>query len=71
MSNQEQVIEGDLIRWIRPHETIKTLQTSFTKFEDKPKSQIECLFTVYHTHGAEKIRAKSQKIDKTHEEIQF
>lgn len=71
MSNQEQVIEGQLIRWIRSHETIKTLQTSFTKFEDKPKSQIECLFTVYHTHGAEKIRAKSQKIDKTHEEIQF
>ena len=66
MANQEQVIEGDIIRWIRPHETIRTIQTAFTKYE-KTRPQIECLFTVYHTHGAEKIKAKSQRRAKTHE----
>ena len=67
MSNQEPVIDDDSIRWIRPHETIRTFQTAFIKFEDKPEKQIDCIFTVYHTHGAEKIKAKSQKRDKTHE----
>lgn len=64
MSNQEPDVEDDLIRWIRPHETIRTVQTTFLKFESTPKEQIECNFTIYHTHGAEKIKAKSQKIDK-------
>jgi hypothetical protein len=67
MSNQEPVVEDDLIRWIRPHETIRTVQTAFTKFEGTPKEQIECTFTIYHTHGAEKIKTKSQKRDKIHE----
>ena len=61
MSNQEQVIGGDVIRWIRPHETMRTLQIAFTKSENKPKQQIDCLFTVYHTHGAERAKTKSQK----------
>ena len=65
MSNQELVIEDGSIRWIRPHETIRTFQTAFIKFEDKPEKRIDCIFTVYHTHGAEKVRAKSQKRDKT------
>ena len=67
MSNQEPAIDDDSIRWIRPHETIRTFQTAFIKFEDKPEKDIECIFTLYHTRGAEKIRAKSQKRDKTHE----
>ena len=62
MSNQEPELGNDTIRWIRPHETIRTFQTSFTKFECKPDEQIDCLFIVYHTHGAEKIKFKSQKI---------
>jgi hypothetical protein len=66
MSNQEPVIEDDLIRWIRPHETIRTVQTTFLKFEGAPKEQIDCTFTIYHTHGAEKIKAKSQKRGKIH-----
>jgi hypothetical protein len=64
MANQEPVVEDDLIRWIRPHETIRTLQTAFMKFEDTPKEQIACTFTIYHTHGAEKIKANSQKANK-------
>ena len=67
MSNQELVVSDDLIRWIRPHETIRTVQTTFIKFEDKIKEQIECTFTIYHTHGAEKIKANSQKRPKRHE----
>ena len=67
MSNQEPDSDDDSIRWIRPHETIRTFQTAFIKFEDKPEKQIDCIFTIYHTHGAEKIRAKSHKRDKTHE----
>ena len=64
MSNQEPVVEVDSIKWIRPHETIRTVQTVFTKFEGSPDEQIDCVFTIYHTHGAEKIKAKSQKRDK-------
>ena len=67
MSNQEPVIEDDSIKWIRPHETIRTFQTAFIKFEGTPSEQIDCIFTIYHTHGAEKIKAKSHKRDKTHE----
>jgi hypothetical protein len=59
--NQEQEIETNSIKWIRPHETIRILQVAFTKFETKPINHIECTFTVYHTHGAVKITAKSQK----------
>ena len=61
MTNQEQDIEDNSIRWIRPHETLRTLQTTFSKFEVKPRKEIECTFTIYHTHGAEKVKAKSQR----------
>jgi hypothetical protein len=67
MSNQEPVVEVDSIKWIRPHETIRTFQTAFIKFEGIPEEQIDCNFTIYHTHGAEKLRAKSYKRIKTHE----
>ena len=67
MSNQEPDSDDNSIRWIRPHETNRTFQTAFIKFVDKPEKQIDCIFTLYHTHGAEKIRAKSHKRDKTHE----
>jgi hypothetical protein len=67
MSNQEPVVENDSVKWIRPHETIRTFQTAFIKFNGAPNEQIDCIFTIYHTHGAEKIKAKSQKRAKTHE----
>jgi len=61
MTNQENEVDENSIKWIRPHETIKTLQVAFTKFEVKPINHIECTFIIYHTHGAEKIKAKSKK----------
>jgi hypothetical protein len=67
MSNQEPVVENDSIKWIRPHETIRTFQTAFIKFDGSANEQIDCIFTIYHTHGAEKVKAKSQRRAKTHE----
>ena len=58
MSNQESSIEDDMMRWIRPHETIRTFQTAFIKFEDKPEKQIDCVFRIYQTHGAKQIKTK-------------
>ena len=65
MTSQEHDIENNVIKWIRPHETIRILQIAFTKFETKPTNIIECTFTLYHTHGAENIKTKSQKREKT------
>jgi hypothetical protein len=65
MSDQEPEIDDDAIRWIRPHETIRTFQTAFTKFEGIPEEQIDCIFTIYHTHEAEKLKAKSYKKNQT------
>ncbi|MCW4016998.1 MAG: hypothetical protein NWF06_11565 [Candidatus Bathyarchaeota archaeon] len=67
MSNQEPLVENGSIRWIRPHQTIRTFQTAFIKFEGPPKEQLDCIFTLYHTHGAEKVKAKSQKRKTTYE----
>ena len=64
MTSQEHDIENNVIKWIRPHETIRILQIAFTKFETKPTSIIDCTFTLYHTHGAENIKTKSQKREK-------
>ena len=66
MTNQEQNTENSSIKWIRPHETLRTLQVAFTKFETKPLNNIYCTFTIYHTHGTEKIKAKPQKREKPH-----
>ena len=66
-SNQEPDIRDDSLKWIRPHETLKTIQTAFIKFEGPIEKQLECTFKVYHTHGVEKIKTKSQKRDKAHE----
>jgi hypothetical protein len=61
MSDQDCDTEENPIKWIRPHETIRNLQVAFTKFEIEPRNSIDCTFTIYHTHGAEKIKTKSLK----------
>ena len=61
ISNQDSATEENPIKWIRPHETLRNLQVAFTKFEVEPRNCIDVTFTIYHTHGAEKIKAKSQK----------
>jgi len=58
---QSPVFEDDLIKWIRPHETIEKSQTAFTIYEGDVKEQIDCTFTIYHTHGAEKVEAVSER----------
>ncbi|MDG6223108.1 MAG: hypothetical protein IAX21_01965 [Candidatus Bathyarchaeota archaeon] len=59
MVNQDNEPENITIKWIRPHETIRTVQIAFTRFNEKPKKQIPCNLTVYHTHGAEQLKATS------------
>ena len=65
MTNHEHDIENNSIKWIRPHETIRIQQIAFTKFETKPINNIECSFTLYHTHGAENTKTKSLRREKT------
>lgn len=58
---QQPVFEDDLIMWIRPHETMKKFQTAFTTYDGDVKEQIGCTLTIYHTHGAEKVKAVSER----------
>ena len=47
------------LKWIRPHETIRITQIAITRFSELPQKQIKCNFTLYHTHGAEELKATS------------
>ncbi|MCW4034358.1 MAG: hypothetical protein NWF03_03230 [Candidatus Bathyarchaeota archaeon] len=61
LASQELAKENDNVKWIRPHETIRTSQTGFIKYEHPVTQELDCIITVYHTHGAEKIKHKSLK----------
>ena len=60
MKNQDNEEEKVSMKWIRPHETIRTNQFGFIKFDQRARKEIDCQFIIYHTHGAEKIRAISK-----------
>lgn len=47
--------------WISPHETIKISETVYARYEGDKKEQIDCTLTIYHTHGAEKVKTVSKK----------
>ena len=57
--NQDDEGKNGNVKWIRPHETIRTIQSSLTRFGTVPKKQIQCLFTVYETHGTKEVEATS------------
>ena len=57
--NQDDEMGNSNLKWIRPHETIKTIQSSLTRFDTVPQKQIQCMFTVYETHGTKQIEATS------------
>ena len=57
--NQDDDRGKENIKWIRPHETIRTIQNSLTRFEAIPQKQIQCSFKVYETHGTKEIQATS------------
>ena len=59
MTNQDSEIEEKNLQWIRPHETLRTKQIALTRFNVPPQKQIQCVFTIYNTHGAEKLTATS------------
>lgn len=53
-------------RWVNAHETVNIdapfwgdVQTMDSESNDQEK--IDCIFTLYHTHGAEKIKHISEK----------
>jgi len=62
MVNQDGETQNGNLKWIRPHETIRTIQIALTRFNVNPQKQILCMFTVYDTHGAEQIKTKSNLI---------
>ena len=64
MVSQDEHTEKLNMQWIRPHETIRTTQIALTRLDDNPQKQIQCTFTVYHTHGAEHLKSKSSLIQK-------
>jgi len=47
--------------WISPHETLDLSTNFYQTFQGKEKETIDCHFIVYHTHGAENIKAVSQR----------
>lgn len=57
--NQDEENANADLKWIRPHETIRITQIALTRFNELPQKQIKCNFTLYHTHGAEELKATS------------
>lgn len=54
--------QGGERRWVNAHDTIKIGADFYEPFEGSEKEQIECTFTLYHTHGAKKnIKSISQR----------
>lgn len=47
--------------WISPHVTIDALADFWGIYEGDDEDQIECAFTIHHTHGAERLKAISQR----------
>lgn len=48
-------------KWINAHETMDVEADFYETYEGKQKAQIECTFSVYHTHGAKKVTIISRK----------
>ena len=59
MVNQDNELQNNNLKWIRPHETIRTIQIAVTRFNSKPQKQIQCMFTIFDTHGAKQIKSIS------------
>jgi hypothetical protein len=57
--SQDEDTPNTNLKWIRPHETIHVTQIALTRFSELPKKQINCNFTLYHTHGAEELKVTS------------
>jgi hypothetical protein len=56
-------------RWINPHETID-LETDFwEEYQGEVKENINCTFSLYHTHGKETVKITSRKRTVVIEEI--
>jgi len=54
-------VEDSQRRWISPHETINISVDYWITFEGNDKEQIDCTFTIYHTHGSQNVKTISQK----------
>jgi hypothetical protein len=48
-------------KWINAHETMSVEADFFEPYEGNERDQIECTFTLYHTHGAEHVESISHK----------
>ena len=48
-------------RWLNAHDTIDIEADFYDTFEGNDKEQIDCTFTIYHTHGSQTAKTISQK----------
>jgi hypothetical protein len=48
-------------KWINAHHTMDIEADFYDTFEGNDKEQIDCTFTIFHTHGAKNVKAVSQK----------
>lgn len=48
-------------KWISPHETTDMTADFWIRYEGEKREEIDCTLTIYHTHGAERVKAVSQK----------
>jgi len=53
--------EDNKKEWINAHETRDILADFYETFEGNEREQLDCILTLYHTHGAETVKAVSQK----------
>ena len=48
-------------RWIEAHDTLNIEADFYDPYEGTDREQIDCTFTIYHTHSSEKIKTVSQR----------
>lgn len=48
-------------RWIAAHDWDNIEADFYDTYEGTERKQIDCIFTIYHTHSSEKIRVVSQR----------
>jgi len=53
--------EASQRRWINAHDTMDIEADFYETYEGNDKEQIDCIFTIYHTHGATKVKTVSKK----------
>jgi len=48
-------------RWLEAHDTLKVEADFYDTYVGEEEEQIDCTFTIYHTHSSEKIRVISHR----------